>query len=397
MILVVNAGSSSIKFKLFSIEDKQNPISQVEGLAERISVDGKLTIELNGIKNTYEDKMENHLDAVKSILKRFTELKVISKPEDIKGIGFRIVHGGENIVNTVELTKDIKKTIEENIRLAPLHNPGALTSINAFEENLSDAKLVGCFDTSFHQTMPEISYMYPVPYNWFEDLKVRKYGFHGISYDYITVKAQEIFSKNKDNLNLIVCHLGNGASICGIKNGKSYNTTMGLTPLAGLMMGTRSGDIDPSILQYVGKELNKDIFEITDELNKQSGLHGISGVGSDMRDISEKANKGEKRAKLAMEMYSQIVADFIVKFTNQINEKIDAIVFTAGIGENSSIIRKMVVNKCNLLNLSIEDQKNNSKYDDYLEISSPLSKIPVYKIRTNEELMICKETIKFLK
>ncbi|WP_339033952.1 acetate kinase [Spiroplasma endosymbiont of Cantharis rufa] len=396
MILVVNAGSSSIKFKLFDIANKKNPISTVEGLAERISVDGKLTIEINDKKHVFENEMKDHLDAVKLILTKFTELKVIDKADDIKGIGFRVVHGGDKIVKTVELTKEIKKTIEENIRLAPLHNPGALTSINAFQESLPKAKLVGCFDTSYHQTMPEINYMYTTPYQWYTDYKVRKYGFHGISYEYIAYKAQEIFNKKQEKLNLIVCHLGNGGSICAIKNGKSYNTTMGLTPLAGLMMGTRSGDIDPSIIQYISKETGKDIYEITDILNKQSGLQGVSEVSSDMRDVISASEKGNKKASLAVELYTQIVADFIVKFANQINDNIDGIIFTAGIGENAGVIREKISQKCRLLDLHIEYKLNNEKYSDYLLISSNESKIPVLKVKTNEELMICNQTLKFL-
>ncbi|QHX36972.1 acetate kinase [Spiroplasma sp. BIUS-1] len=396
MILVVNAGSSSIKFKLFNTSDSKNPVALVDGLAERISVDGRLTIEVDGEKHVFEDKMNDHLDAVKLILAKFTDLKVIEKPEDIKGIGFRIVHGGDKIVETVELTQEIKKTIEDNIRLAPLHNPGALTSINAFQESLPNAKLVGCFDTSYHQTMPEISYMYNVPYEWYTDLKVRKYGFHGISYEYIAFKAQEIFNKKQDDLNLIVCHLGNGASICAIKNGKSYNTTMGLTPLAGLMMGTRSGDIDPSIIQYVAKETQKDVFQITDILNKESGLHGVSKVSSDMRDVIAEAQNNNPKAKLALDLYTQTVADFVVKFANQINDKIDGIIFTAGIGENASLVREKVINKCGLLGLEIDSTLNDQKYSDYLAISSSNSKIQVLKVRTNEELMICNETLRFL-
>ncbi|AGR42440.1 acetate kinase [Spiroplasma diminutum] len=396
MILVVNAGSSSIKFKLFDISNSSNPISKVEGLAERISVDGRLTIEIEGEKHEFNNQMNDHLDAVQLILNKFTELKVIEKPEDIKGIGFRIVHGGDKVVKPVEITDEIKKTIEENIRLAPLHNPGALTSINAFEKSLPNAKLVGCFDTSYHQTMPEVNYMYTVPYEWYSKYQVRKYGFHGISYEYIAFKAQEIFNKKQENLNLIVCHLGNGASVCAIKNGKSFNTTMGLTPLAGLMMGTRSGDIDPSIIQYISKETGKDLFEITDILNKQSGLQGISEISSDMRDVIEQSTKGNDKASLAVELYTQIVADFIVKFANQINDKIDGIIFTAGIGENAALIREKITQKSNLLGLVIDSQLNEEKYSDYLNISSKESKISILKVRTNEELMICNETLKFL-
>ncbi|QEH62248.1 acetate kinase [Spiroplasma chinense] len=395
MILIVNAGSSSIKFKLYSIEGK-TPNALVEGLAERITVDGALTIKVGDQKHEFDDKMSDHLEAVTSILNRFKELEVIKNEEDIKGIGFRIVHGGDKVVKPVELTDEMKKVVEENIRLAPLHNPGALTAINAFESKMPKAKLVGCFDTSFHQTMPKEKFLYPTPYSWYEDHAVRKYGMHGISYDYITLKAAEMLNKKIDDVNLIICHLGNGASICCVKNGKSLDTTMGLTPLAGVMMGTRAGDIDSSIIQYISKETGMDLNQVTDALNKESGLLGVSGISSDMRDVTTAVEKGDERATLALDMYATRISDYIVKYANYLENKVDAIIFTAGVGENSAAAKKAVIDKVKLLNVTLDDTKNSQGYDDYLEISTPDSQVPIYKVRTDEELMICNTVLKFL-
>lgn len=396
MILIVNAGSSSIKFKLFDTSNLNNPKSIVEGIAERINVDGRLIIKTKTDKFEFDDSMKNHDDAVQSILVRFKELNLIKDFDDIKGIGFRVVHGGNKILRSVELTEENKKIIEENIKLAPLHNPGALTAITAFEKKLGRAKLVGCFDTAFHQTMPRENYLYATPYSWFQDFSLRKYGFHGISYQYITEKMSEVLKKDKENLNLIVCHLGNGASMCCIKEGKSFDTTMGLTPLAGLIMGTRTGDIDPSILQYMAKQLDKNVEEITDILNKKSGILGLSGISSDMRDITEAIRNGDKQATMALDLYTQKIADFIIKYTNQLNGSVDAIVFTAGIGENAADVRSGVIDKINIIPLDIDEDQNLKSYDEHLEISSAKSLYKILKMRTDEELMICKETLKFL-
>ncbi|AHI53260.1 acetate kinase [Spiroplasma culicicola] len=395
MILVVNAGSSSIKFKLYK-NDTTGPQALVEGLAERITVDGRLTIKDGNGKHEFEDQMDDHLMAVNSILQRFKELNVIENVEDIKGIGFRIVHGSEKIVAPVELTEENKAIIKEAIKLAPLHNPGALTAIEAFQQGIPNAKLVGCFDTSFHQTMPEENFLYSTPYKWYKENGVRKYGFHGISYEFITKKTAQILNKNIDDVNLIICHLGNGASMCCVKNGKSYDTTMGLTPLAGLIMGTRSGDIDPSIIQYMTKELSTDASKITDMLNKESGIMGLSEISSDMRDITDAIRDGNKQAQLALNLYGQRIAEYILKFANHLDGKIDALVFTAGVGENSVTAREYIVNKVKLLNLKFDDQANQAGYEDYLLISAQDSQYPMYKIRTDEELMICHETIKKL-
>lgn len=397
MILVVNAGSSSIKFKLYKVSGETTPQAFVEGLAERIGVDGALTLKLNGEKKEYADEMKNHEMAVQSILNRFQENNVIKNINDIKGVGFRIVHGGVKVVQPVELTSAMKKVVEENIKLAPLHNPGALTAINAFEKNMPNAKLVGCFDTSFHQTMPEENFLYPVPYAWYQDHAIRKYGFHGISYEYITQKTASILNQAVSDTNLIICHLGNGASICCVKNGKSIDTTMGLTPLAGIMMGTRTGDIDPSIHQYVAKQMGLNIEEITDILNKQSGLLGVSGISSDMREVTAAVENGDQRAQLTLTMWSQRIADFIVKYANLLEGKVDGIVFTAGVGENSKVANSAILEKVKILNIDFDHQAIGAGYDDFMKISTSKSQYQIFKIRTDEELMICGETLKFLK
>ncbi|UWD34678.1 acetate kinase [Mycoplasma cottewii] len=393
MILVVNSGSSSIKFKLFETTNGVEAI--LDGLAERIGIDGRLKFEHNDQKYVYDDELKDHESAIKFILDKLIELKIIDNVEQITGVGFRTVHGGEISQSTL-IDENVLNKIKENIKLAPLHNPGAIVAIEAVSKLMPKAKLVSCFDTAFHQTMPEVNYLYSTPYSWYEKHRVRKYGFHGISYQYITSKCESIFNKKSEDLNLIVCHLGNGASICCVKNGKSHDTSMGLTPLAGLMMGTRSGDVDPSIAEYMAKELNTDIFEITKSLNKESGLLGMSGISADMRDVTDAYLKGDKRAILTIEKYAQTVADFIVKYANYL-DNVDGIVFTAGIGENSSLIRKIIIEKVKLLQVKIDENKNTSKYDDFMLISTDDSKVPVYAIRTNEEKMICLDTLKLTK
>ncbi|AJM71919.1 acetate kinase [Mycoplasma yeatsii] len=394
MILVVNSGSSSIKFKLFETTNEVEAI--LDGLAERIGIDGRLKFEHNDQKYEYDNELKDHESAIQFILDKLIELKIIQNVEQITAVGFRTVHGAEISQSTL-IDENLINKLKENIKLAPLHNPGGIVAIEAVSKIMPKAKLVACFDTAFHQTMPEVNYLYTTPYEWYEKHGVRKYGFHGISYQYITSKCESIFNKKSENLNLVICHLGNGASICCVKDGKSYDTSMGLTPLAGLMMGTRSGDVDPSIAEYMAKELNTDIFEITKSLNKESGVLGISGVSSDMRDVGAAALNGDKRAILAIEKYTQLVADFIVKYANYL-DNIDGIIFTAGIGENSTSIRRKVIEKVKLLQLKIDENKNsNRKYDDFMLISADDSKIPVYAIRTNEEKMICLETLKLTK
>jgi len=394
MILVVNSGSSSIKFKLFNDENqKVSPI--VEGLAERIGIDGFIKIEYQGTKHTYDNQLPNHEVAIKIILDQLIALKAIDNLAEITGVGFRVVHGGK-ISHSSIIDDQIYGEIKENVKLAPLHNPGALVAIDAVKKLIPETKMVACFDTAFHQTMPEINYLYSTPYNWYTDYEVRKYGFHGISYQYITQKMGSILNKPVTDLNLIVCHLGNGASITCVKNGQSYDTSMGLTPLAGLMMGTRSGDVDPSIVQYMIKQLDSDVNTVTDLLNKESGVKGVSGISADMRDVGDAYEENNPRAVLALEKYSQIVADFIVKYANYLNNKIDGIVFTAGIGENSTLVKKLIIEKVHLLNTELDSELNTFGFADYKLISTKSSQVPVYAVRTDEETMICLDTLKLI-
>ncbi|WP_031542499.1 acetate kinase [Mesoplasma photuris] len=397
MILVINAGSSSIKFKLFSVSDIKNPLPILEGLSERIGVDGFMKIKFNNEKFEYSNALPNHEVAIALVLEKFQELGAIKNKDEIHAIGFRVVHGGK-LAKSVVINDEVYQIIKSNIELAPLHNPAAITVIDAVKKIMSSTKMVACFDTAFHQTMNKEEFLYPVPNNWYEDFGVRKYGFHGISYNYIVENYSKLSGKSKNDLNLIVCHLGNGASISAIKNGKTIDTTMGFTPLAGLMMGTRSGDIDPSIIQFICKKTGKTVDEVTNILNKESGLLGMSGLSADMRDVLDANEKNDEKAKLALTKYNQIVADWIVKFANKLEGKVDAIIFTAGIGENSVRTRKFVMNNLHILGTEIDEEANhNFSYEDHLLVSSKTSAIPVYAMRTDEEKMICLDTLNLTK
>ncbi|ASZ08808.1 acetate kinase [Mesoplasma chauliocola] len=396
MILVVNAGSSSIKFRLFNDSDIKNPIDILDGLAERITVDGAVSFKYEGNKYEYSVDLPNHEVAIKFILEKLIELNIISNVDDINAVGFRVVHGG-TISKSSIIDEKVFATIKDAVKLAPLHNPGAITAIEAVKKVMPKAKMVACFDTAYHQTLAEEQYLYATPYSWYTEHGVRKYGFHGISYQYIAEKMAEVLNKPKDKLNLIVCHLGNGASITCIKNGKSFDTTMGLTPLAGVMMGTRSGDIDPSIIEYMCKQLNADVSKITNILNKESGLLGLSGKSSDMRDVTGGYFSGDKDYQRALNKYTQVAADYIVRFANLLGHDIDGLVFTAGVGENSIYTRQLIIEKLPLLDLKLDQTKNEESYGEYKYISTAESKIKVLAVRTNEELMICKDTLNLIK
>ncbi len=394
-ILVINAGSSSIKFQLYEITANKefNPICK--GLAERIFVDGKTTIKYNNNEFVSDTPLSNHNVAAEVILELLKSQNVIQNFNEIIAVGHRIVHGGEKIKESVIVNDDITKIIAENIKLAPLHNPAGLSTLKAFQA-VANCPHIAVFDTTFHTTMPKINYIYPVPYNWYTDYNVRRYGFHGISYHYIINKLSLILNKPVSNINAIVCHLGNGASICAIKNGKSYNTSMGFTPLAGLMMGSRSGDIDPAIHQYIAEQLNLDIVGVVNKLNNESGLLGISQISSDTREVSRVAKDGNIQAQFTLELYAKRVVDYITQYQNDLDNKVDAIVFTAGIGENSALIREMIIKNIKTMALDYNRGKNSQSYDDYLQISNDLSSVAIYAIRTNEELMICEETYRLL-
>lgn len=409
-ILVINAGSSSIKFQLFEIVSKKPEFNVIaKGLVERIAIsDSRIVSEVfkNGDFEKHEVKVDikDHDFGAKLIIEQLIKLQAIKNFDEIIGIGHRLVHGGQLFTNSIVIDNKVVSAIEDNISLAPLHNPAALKGYNAFKNLNPNTKHVAVFDTSFHTTMPEEKFLYSVPYKWYRDYQVRKYGFHGISYRYILNKLSLIKNKEINKINTVVCHLGNGASICAIKNGKSFNTTMGLTPLDGLIMGSRSGVIDPSIHNYVievsqGKE-NYDINSVTNSLNKESGLLGISELSSDLRDVInaklDESHPNHKQASLAIKMFVQRIASYVIQYTNDLESNVDAIVFTAGIGENSDLIRQWVIDEIKLLNLKINSVLNKEKYDDYLLISEQDSVFEIYKIRTNEEIMICQDTFDLL-
>lgn len=411
-ILVINAGSSSIKFQLFNLLN-QKPEFQIlaKGLVERIGIENsKIIIEIieNNTSIKYEKQIavSDHSFGAKLIIEQLKFFAVIKDFNEIIGIGHRLVHGGEKFKASTIINQTVENAIHKNISLAPLHNPAALKGYNAFKVLNPKIKHVAVFDTSFHMTLPEEKFLYSVPYNWYQKYSVRKYGFHGISYRYILSKLSEILKKEKNNINAIVCHLGNGASICAIKNGQSYNTTMGLTPLDGLIMGTRSGIIDPSIHEYIC-EITKNtndaqtINSLTTILNKESGLLGISEVSSDIRDVIKAKEQQEhpksQQASLAIKMFCQRIANYIIQYVNDLDNKVDALVFTAGIGENATLIRKWVIEEIKILLLNLDSKKNNQDYEDYLLISDENSVIPIYKIRTNEEIIICRDTYDLLK
>ena len=389
--LCVNAGSSSLKFQLFDMPEEKVLIS---GYIEKIGLEDSFwTTKVNGEKIKGAKYLKNHSEAVEVLLNELVEHKAVESLDEIKGVGHRVLHGGEKYSDSVLITDEVIQDIKDLTKLGPLHHPGNLAGIEALKEVLPNVPMVAVYDTAFHQTMPKENYMYPVPYEWYLKYGVRKYGFHGTSHKYITTVMKE--KLGKENVNLIICHIGSGASISAIKDGKCFDTTMGITPLDGLMMGTRSGAIDPSILEYVCKESGEDIAEITNALNKKSGLLGVCGF-SDNRDVEKAAASGDERAVLALNMYHDRIAKYIADYYIELNGKVDAIVFTAGIGENGIESREEIINRLNCIGLSIDKEVNNTiaGYRDVQEgiISSKNSKVDIYVVPTNEELMIIKDT-----
>ena len=389
--LCVNAGSSSLKFQLFEMPEEKVIIS---GYIEKIGLEDSFwTTKYNGKKIKGEKYLKDHSKAVEVLINELLETGAVDKLSDIKGVGHRVLHGGEKYSDSVIITDEVISDIEELTKLGPLHHPGNLAGIRAMREALEDVPMVAVFDTAFHQTMPINNYLYPVPMEWYEKYGVRKYGFHGTSHKYITEKMQEVLGKKK--VNLIICHIGSGASISAIKDGKCYDTTMGITPLDGLMMGTRSGSIDPSILEYVCKEAKISIEEVTNTLNKQSGLLGVSGH-SDSRDVEKAAEAGDENAILALNMYNDRVAKYIADYFVELEGNVDAIVFTAGVGENGILARSEIINRINCLGIYVDEDKNSeiASYKDKHEgiISSDDSKVKIYVEPTNEEVMIIRDT-----
>ena len=390
-ILSVNAGSSSLKFTLFEMPEEKELIS---GVFERIGIENSFyTIKLNGEKIKKEAGLANHTDAVKILTQELLDNNIVEDLSEIKAIGHRMVHGGEKYASSVLLTDEVIKTVEELSDLAPLHNPANLVGVRAFMEVIPDAVSVGVFDTAFHQTMEEDKYLYPVPYEWYEDYGVRKYGFHGTSHKYVSQKMAEILGKS--DAKIITCHIGNGGSLAAVKDGKCIDTSMGFTPNAGIIMGSRSGDIDASLIPYVMKKSGMSISDIDTALNKKSGLLGISGVSSDSRDIEDGIKSGNSRCELAQKMYVDKIVNYIAMYYVELGGA-DAIVFTAGVGENSISTRKQIVEKLDCLGIKLDEERNNVRGKEAL-ISSDDSKVLVYVIPTNEELMIATDTYNLAK
>lgn len=395
-IMAVNAGSSSLKFQLLQMPEE---VVITEGQFEKIGLkDPVFTIEYQGEKNKKIVDIENHADCVEMLLNTLLEMKIVNNLEEISGVGHRVLHCGEKFSDSVVLDDYAIEVIESVCDLGPLHNPANLIGIRAFQKALPNVVQVAVFDTSFHLTMPDESFMYALPYEWYTKHGVRKYGFHGTSHKYITLKMKD--KLGKDEVNLIICHIGSGASISAIKDGKCFDTTMGISPLDGLMMGTRSGAIDPSIIEYVAKESGKTVEEITNDLNKKSGLLGISGC-SDSRDVESARDAGDANAALALDMYNDRIAKYIAEYYIKLDGKVDSIVFTAGVGENGIEARSEILGRLKALGIKIDDEKN-AKIAGYKDesagiISASDSSIVVEVLPTNEEIMIIKDTYNFVK
>ena len=389
-VLVINCGRS-LKFQLINSESEA---VLAKGLCERIGIDGRLTYQpAGGEKNVSEKAMPTHTEAIQFVIDALTDADtgVVKSLDEIGAVGHRVVHGGEKFAKSVVVTPEVKAAIAECNDLAPLHNPANLIGIEACESLMPGTPQVVVFDTAFHQTMPEKAYMYGLPYEYYEKYKVRRYGFHGTSHSFVSKRVAEIVGKPYNATKTIVCHLGNGASVSAVLNGESVDTSMGLTPLEGLVMGTRSGDIDPAIMEFIAKKENLDIAGIMNVLNKKSGVEGVSGVSSDFRDLEAAAKAGNKRAELAIDVFAYRVAKYVGAYTAAMNG-VDNIVFTAGIGENCALVRTKVCSYLGYLGITI-DEEANGKRGEEIVISTPDSKVKVLVVPTNEELAIARETV----
>ena len=391
-VLVINCGSSSLKFQLIN-SDTEAVLAK--GLCERIGIDGRLVYQpANGDKETTEADMPTHKQAIQLVLNALMNEKtgVIKSLEEVDAVGHRVVHGGEKFASSVVINDEVMAAIEECNDLAPLHNPANLIGIRACQELMPKAPMVAVFDTAFHQTMPEKAYLYGLPYEYYEKYKVRRYGFHGTSHSFVSKHAAEFLGLDLNNSKIVVAHLGNGASISAVVNGKCVDTSMGLTPLEGLVMGTRSGDIDPAIMEFVAKKENLDIAGVMNVLNKKSGVEGLSGgLSSDFRDLEEGMDKGNKLAENAIEVFCYRVAKYIGSYVAAMNG-VDAIAFTAGIGENAINVRKKVLEYLGYLGIEVDDAAKDTRGEDKV-ISTAASKVKVAIVPTNEELAICRETV----
>ena len=385
-VLSVNAGSSSLKFQMYEMPEEKVLIS---GVFERIGLDnGMYTLKINGEKIKVQKDLKDHSVAVQTLIDELLDRKIINSLDEIEAVGHRLVHGGEKYSKSVIIDEDVIKEVEKLSDLAPLHNPANLIGVRTFMKLIPNALQVGCFDTAFHQTMEPREYLYPVPYEWYEKLGVRKYGFHGMSHNYIANRCSELL--NKKDAKIVSCHIGNGGSVCAIKNGKSYDTSMGFTPNAGLMMGSRSGGIDATLIPYVMEKTGKSMEEVFNDLNKNSGFVGVSGISSDSRDIEDAIKEGNERAILSQEIYVQKIVNYIARYFVELGG-LDALVFTAGIGENSPSTRSEILDKLAPLGIKYDKELNNFRGEERL-ISTPDSSVKVYVIPTDEEVMIARDT-----
>ena len=396
-VLVINCGSSSLKFQLINAETEK---VLAKGLCERIGIDGRLTYQpAGGEKEKSDLAMPTHTEAIQFVIDALTNEKtgVVKSLDEIGAVGHRLVHGGEKFASSVVITDEVKKAVEECNDLAPLHNPANLIGVAACEKRMPGTPMVAVFDTAFHQTMPEKAYMYGLPYEYYEKYKVRRYGFHGTSHSFVSKRAAEVMGKSYDEVKTIVCHLGNGSSVSAVLNGKCVDTSMGLTPLEGLVMGTRSGDIDPAIMEFIAKKENLDIEGVMEVLNKKSGVFGLSGgLSSDFRDLTDAMNAGDKKAKIAMDVFSYRVAKYIGSYAAAMNG-VDDIVFTAGIGENDDYVREEVCKYLGYLGVDFDSEVNAGLRGKEAELTKEGSKVKVFVIPTNEELAIARETLALVK
>ena len=394
--LVINCGSSSLKYQLIDMSTEE---CMVQGLVERIGIEGSvLTQKVEG-KDKYviNTEIKNHKDAIKLVLEALIDPVhgVIKSMDEISAVGHRVVHGGEKYSDSVLINDEVLQSIKDCIALAPLHNPPNIIGIEACKELMPNTPMVAVFDTAFHQTMPKHSYICPLPYDLYQKYGIRKYGFHGTSHKYVSNKVAKVMGKDIKDLKIVTCHLGNGCSLAAVKNGKSVDTSMGFTPLAGVMMGTRSGSIDPSVISFLIEQHGYTIEEVDELLNKKSGVLGISGVSSDFRDVLAAAESGNERAKLALEIFYYKVRTQIAAYAGAMGG-VDVIVFTAGIGENSSITRKEILKGLEFFGFELNEENNNIR-GKIQEISTEDSRVKVYVVPTNEELMIARDTAKLVK
>ncbi|HJD27162.1 MAG TPA: acetate kinase [Candidatus Blautia intestinipullorum] len=394
-VLVINCGSSSLKYQLI---DSDSEAVLAKGLCERIGIDGRLVYQkAGGEKEITEAAMPTHKEAIQMVLHALTNEKTgaIKSLEEVNAIGHRVVHGGEKFAASAVITDEMIKAVEECNDLAPLHNPANLIGIRVCAELMPHVPQVGVFDTAFHQTMPPKAYLYGLPLEYYKKYKIRRYGFHGTSHSYVSKHAVKFLGLDPDNSKVIVCHLGNGSSISAVQNGKCIDTTMGLTPLEGVIMGTRSGSIDPAIVEFIAKKENLDIAGVMNVLNKKSGLLGLSGISSDMRDLEDAAAEGNEDAKNAREALAYGIAKYVGGYVAAMNG-VDAIIFTAGIGENDNLVREDICSYFKYLGVTIDLEANKKRGEDVV-ISTPDSKVKVAVIPTNEELAICRDTVALVK